>query len=68
MIDIFIIEEGAKRMMDVFVRSSVYIVPIVILLVIFYATMKKIETYEIFVEGAKEGLQMALSILPFYLA
>ncbi len=54
-------------MMDVFVRSSVYIVPIVILLVIFYATMKKIETYEIFVEGAKEGLQMALSILPFLL-
>lgn len=54
-------------MMDVLICFSTYFLPFVIFLVVIYATVKKVETYEVFVEGAKEGIQMAFSILPFLL-
>lgn len=54
-------------MIEVLVRLSVYILPMMILFVVFYATAKRVQTYEVFVEGAKEGIQMAISILPFLL-
>lgn len=30
-----------------------------------YGTYKQVATYEVFVEGAKEGFQMAISIIPY---
>lgn len=44
---------------------STWIIPCFILLVLLIASMKKLPTYELFVEGGKEGIQMAFSLLPF---
>lgn len=46
---------------------STWIIPTFILLTLLIATWKKVPTYELFVEGGKEGLQMAVSLLPFLL-
>lgn len=46
---------------------SAYIIPCFILLVLLIATYKKLPSYELFVEGGKEGIQMAFSLLPFLL-
>ncbi|TXL67888.1 spore maturation protein [Cerasibacillus terrae] len=46
---------------------SSWIIPLFILIVLLVATWKKLPTYELFVEGGKEGIQMALSLLPFLL-
>lgn len=46
---------------------STWFIPCFILLILFVASLKKIPIYELFVEGGKEGIQMAISILPFLL-
>lgn len=40
-------------------------IPIVVLLIIIVAVKKKVNVYDEFVEGAKEGLQMGFSIFPY---
>src|SRR5690625_522807 len=54
-------------MMGYLTTISTYIIPCFILLVLVIASMKRIPTYELFVEGGKEGIQMAFSLLPFLL-
>lgn len=49
------------------VQISNYIIPLIILTILLYATYKKIPTYEKFVEGGKEGVSLAISLLPFLL-
>lgn len=44
---------------------SVWVIPIFILVVLLLATKKRLPTYELFVEGGKEGIEMAFSLLPF---
>ncbi|MFA1822794.1 spore maturation protein [Virgibacillus oceani] len=44
---------------------SVWIIPCFLLIVLLTATWKKVPTYEIFVEGGKEGVKMAFNLLPF---
>lgn len=44
---------------------STWIIPCFILIVLLLATYKNIATYELFVEGGKEGVKMAFSLLPF---
>ncbi|MFQ3542930.1 spore maturation protein [Halobacillus rhizosphaerae] len=46
---------------------SVWLIPGVILLVLVTATLKRVPAYEVFVEGSKEGIQIAISLLPFLL-
>lgn len=46
---------------------STYIIPLFILIVLIIATTKRLPTYELFVEGGKEGIEMAFSLLPFLL-
>lgn len=46
---------------------STWFIPCFILLVLLLATGKKLPTYELFVEGGKEGVKMAFSLLPFLL-
>jgi spore maturation protein B len=46
---------------------STWIIPIIILIVLLAGTIKKVPTYETFVEGGKEGVKMAISLLPFLL-
>ncbi|MFD2133230.1 spore maturation protein [Pseudogracilibacillus auburnensis] len=46
---------------------SAWIIPCFILLVLLIASIKKMPTYELFVEGGKEGIHMAFRLLPFLL-
>ncbi|MCL7745845.1 spore maturation protein [Halalkalibacter alkaliphilus] len=44
---------------------SIWFIPILIAFVLMYGTYKQVPTYETFVEGAKEGFGMAISIIPY---
>ncbi|MBM7552416.1 spore maturation protein [Thalassobacillus pellis] len=44
---------------------SIWIIPGLILLILLTATYKRVPTYERFVEGGKEGIELAISLLPF---
>lgn len=44
---------------------SIWIIPLFILFVLGIATYKGLPTYELFVEGGKEGIDMAFKLLPF---
>ncbi|MBA2173824.1 spore maturation protein [Halobacillus locisalis] len=46
---------------------SIWFIPGIILLVLAMATWKRVPAYEVFVEGSKEGIQIAISLLPFLL-
>lgn len=47
---------------------SVYILPILILFILGYGIFKKVNIYETFIEGAKEGLKTGVNIIPYILA
>src|SRR5699024_8522195 len=44
---------------------SLWFIPLLIAVILIYATIKKVPTYEIFVEGGKEGIQIAVQLIPF---
>ncbi|KGP93176.1 spore maturation protein [Pontibacillus chungwhensis BH030062] len=46
---------------------STWMIPLIILLVLVVGTVKQVPTYETFVEGGKEGIKMAVSLIPFLL-
>lgn len=39
-------------------------IPGVVMIIIFYGLVKKVDIYDLFLEGVKEGLKMALKIFP----
>lgn len=41
-----------------------FVIPLVVLFIIFYGLIKGVEIYDVFLEGAKEGIGMALKIFP----
>src|SRR5690625_7444036 len=43
---------------------SIWAIPVVVVLIPLYAYFKKVEVYETFVDGAKEGFQTAINIIP----
>ena len=47
---------------------STYIVPIFIVLVLLYASYKNLNTYNIFVKGAKGAIDLVVSIFPYIVA
>ena len=47
---------------------SAYIVPIFIVLVLLYASYKNLNTYNIFVKGAKGAIELVVSIFPYLVA
>lgn len=47
---------------------SSLILPLIVLLVIFYAIIKKVDIYDSFIEGVKESFPMILTLFPTYLA
>ncbi|WP_163969897.1 spore maturation protein [Oceanobacillus halotolerans] len=53
--------------MGIITTISTWIIPCFILLVLLTAMWKRIPAYELFVEGGKEGVKMAFSLLPFLL-
>ncbi|MFK3937906.1 spore maturation protein [Alkalihalobacillus sp. NPDC078783] len=44
---------------------SIWFIPFLIGGILIYGTIKKVPTYETFVEGAKEGFGMSISIIPY---
>ncbi len=42
-------------------------IPIIILFIVSYGVFKKVKVYEVFVEGAKEGLKICKNIFPYLL-
>ncbi len=42
-----------------------YLVPVILLLSVLFAALKKISVYDSFVEGAKEAVRLTLSVLPY---
>ncbi|TFJ93775.1 spore maturation protein [Lentibacillus salicampi] len=51
--------------MGVITLISTWLIPCFLLVVLFVATWKRVPTYEMFVEGGKDGVKMAFSLLPF---
>ncbi|WP_276955519.1 spore maturation protein [Jonquetella anthropi] len=47
---------------------SLYAIPFILLVVIAYGVCKKVRVYEVFTEGAKEGFNTAVRIIPFLTA
>lgn len=41
-----------------------FVIPVVVLSIIFYGLIKKVEIYDVFLEGVKEGLSMVLKLFP----
>jgi spore maturation protein B len=52
--------------MNITFISSI-IIPIIILLIVFYGFIKKVNIYDTFVDGAKEGMELGISIFPYLL-
>lgn len=46
---------------------SVWFIPCFILFILIIGQIRKVPTYEAFIEGGKEGIEMARSLLPFLL-
>ncbi|MER2058206.1 MAG: spore maturation protein [Niallia sp.] len=51
--------------MEVISLVSLWMIPSLIGFILLYGTFKKVPTYESFVEGGKEGIQIAFSIIPY---
>lgn len=52
-------------MMNVINMISLWMIPVIIGFILLYGTIKRVPTYETFVEGGKEGIQIAFSIIPY---
>ncbi|MDF2929891.1 MAG: hypothetical protein K0Q75_2129, partial [Anaerospora sp.] len=51
--------------MEVLGSISVWIVPLLILLIPIVGFLRRVKVYEAFVEGASEGFHTAIRIMPF---
>ena len=47
---------------------SNYVMPLIVLFILIYAMLKKVDIYDTFIEGAKESFDMILKIFPCLLA
>jgi spore maturation protein B len=67
LIVIFIIAEAEKdeKAMELISVISLTFIPLLIGFILLYGTFKQVPTYESFVEGGKEGIKIAVSIIPF---
>ena len=46
-------------------KISLYILPLMILVILCAGIIKKVPVYEEFVEGAKDGFKVSVSIIPY---
>ena len=47
---------------------SNYIIPLIVIVIVFYGFFKKVDIYECFLEGSVDGLKTVVSIIPVVLA
>ncbi|MBQ7136897.1 MAG: spore maturation protein [Bacilli bacterium] len=52
----------------IFLRLGNYLLPVVVLFIIVYAIRKKVSIYDSFIAGAKEGIELGISVLPYLVA
>ena len=52
----------------IFIKLGNYLIPIVVLIIVFYAFKKKVNVYDSFINGAKEGLELSIDIFPYLIA
>ena len=55
-------------LIDIMSIASVIAIPALVLFIIAYGAMKKVKIYEAFVEGAKEGFNVGVRIIPYLVA
>jgi len=51
-----------------FFNLSSFILPILIAVIIMNALFKKVNVYDVFIKGAKEGIEISVNIFPYLLA
>ncbi|MCX6168270.1 MAG: nucleoside recognition protein [Ignavibacteriales bacterium] len=61
----FINAEGLKALIQII---STLAIPLIIISFVLFGVFKKIKIYEVFVDGAKEGFNVALRIIPYLVA
>ena len=49
-------------------KISLYILPLMMLLILSFGLIKKVSIYEEFIEGAKDGFKVSVSIIPYLVA
>jgi len=49
-------------------KISIYILPFMILIILLAGFIKKVPVYEEFIEGAKDGFKVSISIIPYLVA
>lgn len=52
----------------IFTEVGAWAIPIMLLGIVGYGFIKKVKVYEVFVEGAKEGFNVGMRIIPFLVA
>lgn len=52
----------------ILIKLGSYLIPIVVLLIVIYSWRKKVNIYDSFVKGAKEGLELSISVFPYLVA
>ena len=55
-------------MRDVLDLISLWSIPVLLVGIPLYGMFRKVKVYEVFVEGAKEGFEVAVKIIPFLVA
>ncbi len=50
--------------MSILLTISDFIIPVTILFIVVFGCLQRVDIYEVFLEGAKEGLQTVVDILP----
>lgn len=53
---------------SIFDTISLWIIPFIIIIVLFAGIIKKLPVYELFIDGAKEGAKVGMNIFPYLLA
>ena len=50
--------------MNILLTISDFLIPVTILFIVVFGCLQRVDIYEVFLEGAKEGLQTVIDILP----
>lgn len=57
-----------QTFVDIVQTISLFAIPFLVLTIVVYGAIKKVKIYEAFVEGAKEGFNVGVRIIPFLVA
>ena len=57
-----------KTLIEIIQTLSILAIPALILFIVIYGAIKKVKIYEAFIEGAKEGFNVGVRIIPYLVA